>query len=186
MQRFCLALFLFMFSFSAFSRTDEQLRFRNQFVGSGFESLSRFCDLPKTCMGIAPDKTSHRRSEVGEDHHPVDIYDQTYVYTGLVLNYSIPVGKVKVGKAASSVASSSESLPRFRRILVATRIWEGWHGVRVGAARADVEALMGPADKEGESYGCSVYFGTGSFYQATICYDDEKVHTINWEWWGND
>ena len=184
MKIISLVFILLSFSLSAFAGNEAQQQFKKQFVGTGFESLNRFCDLPKTCMGIAPDKTSHRRLEVGGDHHLVDIYIQTYVYTGLVLNYSIPVSKVKVGKSASNLDSSSESVPRFRQILVASRIWEGWQGVRVGAARADVEGLMGPEDKKGEEYGCSVYFGSGSFYQAIICYDEEKVHTIQWEWWG--
>lgn len=186
MKIFQFAVLLVLIPLSASARNEAQQQFRNQFVGAGFESLNRFCDLPKTCMGIAPDKTSHRRVEVGDDHHLVDIYNQTYVYAGLVLNYSIPVSKVKVGRSASNLDSPSVSVPRFRQILVASRIWEGWQGVRVGAARADVEGLMGPEDKKGEEYGCGVYFGSGSFYQAIICYDEEKVHTIQWEWWGND
>jgi len=182
----CLAFVLMLLPFSASARSETRQQSTEQFVGTGFESLNRFCDLPKTCMGIAPDKTSHSRHDVGADHHLVDTYEQTYVSTGLVLKYSFPVGKVKAGASASNLDSSEHGAPRFRRVLVASRIWEGWQGVRVGATRAYVEGLLGPEDKKSDGLGCSVYFGSTSLYETTICYDEEKVLTIQWDWLGND
>ena len=102
MKILCFALLLVLLPFSASARDETQRQLLDQFASAGFESLNRFCDLPKTCMRIAPDRTSHRRQNVGADHRLVDIYEQTYLDTGLTLKYEFPVSKVKVGGAASS------------------------------------------------------------------------------------
>ena len=107
------ALLLLLLPHAASARSEAQRQLLDQFTSTGFESLNRFCDLPKTCMGIAPKKTAHRRQDVGADHHLVDIYEQSYL-VGLTLEYSFPVSKVKVGGAASSIDSSENKEPRFQ------------------------------------------------------------------------
>ena len=180
------ALLLFLLPHAASARSEAQRQLLDQFTSTGFESLNRFCDLPKTCMRIAPDRTSHRRQNVGADHRLVDIYEQTYLDTGLTLKYEFPVSKVKVGGAASSIDSSEDKGPRFRRVLVASPIWEGWQGVRVGATRAYVEAKFGQEMQRIDLFDCSIYFGSTSNYKATFCYYDDKILTIEWNWVGND
>ena len=179
------ALLLLLLPHAASARSEAQRQLLDQFTSTGFESLNRFCDLPKTCMGIAPKKTAHRRQDVGADHHLVDIYEQSYI-VGLTLEYSFPVSKVKVGGAASGSDSSEDKEPRFRRVLVASPIWEGWQGVRVGATRAYVEAKFGPEMQRIDQFDCSIYHGSTSRYEVTFCYYDEKILTIEWNWLGHD
>lgn len=159
----------------AMGDTPAQQRAASRFAATGMAPTLRRCDLPRTCAGAKPSRQDRRQRETGNDFQ---VDQRTLAFAGLTIElFHLLRSPPPADKAAHPYRDA-----HLLRLRLSDARWPVAHGFAVGTPRARVVRVLGRGNERGA---CNEYIDRASEDMATVCFERDRISSIEWVPWND-